>query len=49
MRVVLVLEVKSIVHLSDIDGLFGGIMLQNHLFKVKECAFVVDTLSHLDL
>ena len=43
-RVQLVLEVKPIVHLDDIQALFVGVVFQYKLFEVEEGTFMVDPL-----
>ena len=49
MRLVLELEIKSIIHFTDVHTLFSCIMLQNELFKEQERPLVIDTLSDLHL
>jgi hypothetical protein len=49
MRFVLELEIKSIVHVLDIQAFLGSIMLNNELFKKEEGSFVINSLSNLDL
>ena len=49
MRVLLVLEVKSIMHFSDSDCLFMSTMLQNKLFEIQKCLLVLNSLSDLYL
>jgi len=46
---VLVLEVETVVHLSDSDRLFVSVVSQDHLFEIEERALVVHSLTHLDL
>jgi len=48
-RILLVLEIETIVSLSDGDGLIVGIMFQNHLLQEEESTLVVDALSELNL
>ena len=48
MRLLLVLEIKPIIHLSNSSSSLLRVVLQDHLFKVQECAFVLHTLSQLD-
>ncbi len=49
MRLLLVLEVESLMHLLDSDGLLVGLVAQNELLKEQEGAFMMNTLSDLDL
>lgn len=49
MRLLFVLEVKTVVHLNDVDCLLMCIVLENELLEVEECTLVVHTLSQLDL
>ena len=49
MRLGLVLEIKTFVHLANIQGLLMGLMLEDQLLEIKECSFMVDALSELYL
>ena len=49
MRILLVLEIETIVHFSNIKCSFMCIMLKNELFKIQEGPFVMHTLSDLYL
>ena len=43
-RLLLVLKVQSIMHLSNADRSFMRVVFQNQLLEVKECSFMVDAL-----
>jgi len=45
MRLLLVLEVKSVIHLYDVDCLLVCVVLENELLEVEEGTLVVHTLS----
>ena len=49
MRLLLVLEVQSFVHLLDSDGLFVGLVTQDQLLQEQEGSLVVHALSDLHL
>ena len=45
MRLLFVLEVEPVVHLTNCNSLLMCCMLQYHLLKVEECTFVMDSLA----
>ena len=49
MRLLLVLEIQAIVHLSDSNRSFMRVVLKNQLFEIQESSFVVHSLSQLHL
>lgn len=48
-RLLLILEVQTFVHLPDCQSPIVRVVLHNHLFQVEESALMVHTLSELDL
>ena len=48
-RVLFVLKVEAIVHLSDIESPFVRLMLEDELLQIEKGPLVVHTLSYLDL
>ena len=48
-RVLLVLEIETVMDLSNGDGFFVGVVSHDHLFQIEESTLMVDALSELDL